>query len=207
MDVLFCDNHLLVVNKPAGLPTQSEEGENLHELAKAWVKKTYDKPGKVFLEPIHRLDKPVSGIVLFARTSKALSRLQAMMRARQIKKTYFAWVEGTPPQAEALLKHYLVHDDFRARVVSPSTPQAKEALLTYRVLEKKTDKTLLEIDLQTGRYHQIRAQLSAIGCPVLGDEKYGSTRPSKPGIALHHGLLTCEHPVTHAPVTFTSKFS
>jgi 23S rRNA pseudouridine1911/1915/1917 synthase len=169
-------------------------------LAKGWIKKTYDKPGNVFLEPVHRLDKPVSGLVLFARTSKALSRLQAMMRQRQILKIYYAEVEGRPPQDAATLCHYLIHDEFRARVVSSNTPGAKEATLEYRF-----DGNLLEIRLHTGRYHQIRAQLSAIGCPILGDEKYGA-KGKREGIALHHSRMEFIHPITKHPLILKSDF-
>src|SRR3990167_9450967 len=131
MDVIHCDNHILVVNKPAGMSTQPHAPgeENLLDLAKEWVKESYQKPGKVFLEPIHRLDKPVSGLVLFSRTSKALSRLQELMRQRQIRKTYFAVLEGSLPQAEGTLEHFLVHDAHRARVVGTSHPEGKRARL------------------------------------------------------------------------------
>ncbi len=205
MEVIFCDNHILVVSKPSGLGTQSHPGsmDNLTDQAKAWVKREYKKPGNVYLEPIHRLDKPVSGLVLFARTSKALSRLQEMMRQRQIGKTYFAWVEGTLPNPQGTLEHYLVHDEYKARVVAPSHPEAKLARLNYVLLEKKEEKSFVEIDLETGRYHQIRVQFSAIGCPIIGDEKYGSTFPQKGDkIALHHGRLKLNHPVTKEPLLF-----
>jgi 23S rRNA pseudouridine1911/1915/1917 synthase len=203
--VVFCDNHILVVAKPAGLATQSHPGalENLTELAKEWVKKQFDKPGQVFLEPIHRLDKHVSGLVLFARTSKALSRLQEKMRNHEIKKTYIAQIEGHPPESEGLLEHYLVHDEYRARIVDVSHKEAKLARLYYKVLERFEETSLVMIDLHTGRYHQIRIQFSELGCPILGDNKYGSCYPFKaPGIALHHGRLSFEHPVTKEPLLF-----
>src|SRR5579871_6098423 len=176
MKVLYCDNHLLVVSKPAGIPTQPHEGsqENLLDQCKAWLKAEFKKKGNVFLEPVHRLDKPVSGLVLFARTSKALSRLQEMMRKHQIEKTYFAWVEGILPEERGVLEHYLVHDEYRARVVDPSRSQAKLARLQYLQVEKRGERTLVEIQLETGRYHQIRAQMAAMGCPIVGDRKYGS---------------------------------
>jgi 23S rRNA pseudouridine1911/1915/1917 synthase len=177
--------------------------DNLTDLAKAWVKKEYNKPGAVFLEPIHRLDKLVSGLVLFARTSKALSRLQESMRNHEIKKTYLAHLEGKPPTAEGLLEHYLVHDEHRARVVDVSHKEAKLARLYYKVLESKEETTLVMIDLHTGRYHQIRMQFSAIGCPVVGDRKYGSCMPfTAPGIGLHHGRIGFEHPVTREAMLF-----
>ncbi len=201
MEVIFCDNHLLVVSKPAGLSTQLslECSSNLTDLAKAWVKKKYQKSGNVFLEPIHRLDKPVSGLVLFARTSKALSRLQEMMRQRQIFKTYFAQVEGVLPKTEGTLEHFLVHDEYIARVVNPSHPQAKLARLHYKLLEEKQNCSYVEIDLETGRYHQIRVQFAQIGCPIVGDTKYGSSMGNDT-IALHHGRLKFNHPVTKQPL-------
>jgi 23S rRNA pseudouridine1911/1915/1917 synthase len=206
MEIIFCDNHLLVVAKPTGISTQPHVGlgVNLLNQAKAWLKKQFQKPGNVFLEPVHRLDKPASGLVLFARTSKALSRLQEMMRQKEIGKTYFAWVEGVLPAREGTLEHHLLHDEYRARVVSPSHPQAKLALLHYRTqIDQKNGKSLVEIQLETGRYHQIRAQFAAIGCPVVGDTKYGSSFPlKKDQIALHHGGLKFFHPVTKSPLSF-----
>jgi 23S rRNA pseudouridine1911/1915/1917 synthase len=205
MQIIFCDNHLLIVSKPAGISTQPHDGpgDNLLDLAKAWLKKQFDKLGKVFLEPIHRLDKPVSGLVLFARTSKALSRLQEMMREHKIEKTYFAWVEGSLPQLKGTLEHFLFHDAHRARVVDPSHPRAKLARLHYLQVDQRKGKSYVEIHLETGRYHQIRAQLAAVGSPVIGDEKYGSTFPwKKEEIALHHGCLKLFHPVTKAALCF-----
>lgn len=187
-NIIFCDNHLLVVDKPAGIATQPD----LVDAAKAWVKKKFNKPGNVFLEPAHRLDKPVSGLVLFARTSKALSRLQAMMRKREIRKTYFALVEGRLRDQEGTLKHRLVHDEFHARV----DEKGKEAVLHYRVLSTQKKYTLVEVVLETGRYHQIRAQFSAVGCPIVGDQKYHSTHPFSEGIALQHQKLEFKHPIS-----------
>lgn len=186
-NILLCDNHVLVVDKPAEIATQPD----LCELAKEWVKKEFHKPGRVFLEPIHRLDKPAAGIVLFARTSKALSRLQEEMRERRIEKIYHAWVEGCPEKSRGTLKHYLLHGSFRAEI----SPLGKEAILDYQVIEQKGGNACLQIRLHTGRYHQIRAQLSAIGCPILGDRKYGSSLPWKKGIALCATQLIFTHPV------------
>lgn len=205
MEVIYCDNHILVVHKPAGIATQPHPGSshNLTDEAKAFIKKKYNKPGSVYLEPIHRLDKPVSGLVLFARTSKALSRLQELMRQRTIQKTYFAWVEGTPPHSEGILEHHLVHDEHKARVVPTTHPEGKLARLTYKVIERKGERSHLEIDLETGRYHQIRVQLASIGCPVIGDVKYGSRLPHKEGqIVLHHGRLRFAHPVSKELLQF-----
>jgi len=195
MEVIYLDNHLLAVNKKAGIATQAHDASNesLEEVAKKWIKEKYRKPGKVFLEPIHRIDRPVSGLVLFARTSKALSRLQEAMREKQIHKTYYALVDGKLPSEEGTLEHYLVHDEFRARVVSSTEKDAKLARLHFKVLDTPS---LVEIVLETGRYHQIRAQFAAIGCPIVGDRKYGSkTAWKKDEIALHHVRLEFPHPV------------
>lgn len=190
MQVLYIDNHLCVVVKSPGIPTQP----TLVEQAKAWIKRKYQKPGNVFLEPIHRLDQPVGGLVLLARTSKALSRLQEMMRNHQIQRTYYAWVEKPLKESDGILEHQLLHDDHIARVV---TRGGKLAKLSYRTLLIKKGRALLEIELETGRYHQIRAQLSAEKSPILGDQKYGSKIAwEDEGIALHHGKLGLIHPVT-----------
>lgn len=171
--------------------------DSLEKLCKAWIKAKYQKPGNVFLEAVHRLDKPASGIVVFARTSKALSRLNEAMRAKQTKKVYYALVEGILTPAEATLEHYLVHDDFQARLADPGDPDAKLCRLHYRLIKTKDSKSLLEVTLETGRYHQIRLQLAAIGHPIIGDYKYGSQQPFSPdGIALHHAFLEIPHPIT-----------
>ncbi|HEX2579933.1 MAG TPA: RNA pseudouridine synthase [Rhabdochlamydiaceae bacterium] len=188
VSIVYSDNHLLIVEKPAEMATQPD----LTELAKAWIKQKYNKPGNVFLHAVHRLDKAVSGLVIFARTSKALSRLQEMMRDRKIVKIYHALVEGKLPGEHGRLEHYLIHGNFRAEV----SKEGKESILEFQVLRREKNSTLLEIHLITGRYHQIRAQFAAIGCPVVGDEKYGSKRPWKKGIALHHSEIRFEHPVT-----------
>jgi len=195
MHVLFEDNHLLAVNKPAGLATQPSENNevNLEDVAKSFLKTRDHKPGNVYLHPLHRLDKPTSGIVLFAKTSKALSRLQEAMRKHEIKKTYWTIVEGRVVPKEKTLIHNLLHESHRA-VVAKS---GKEARLHYKVLEEKKNYTVVEIELHTGRYHQIRAQFSAIGHPVVGDKKYGAKSSlAKDTIALHHMRLSFTHPVT-----------
>ena len=208
LDIVYADNHLLAVNKPPGIPTQPapHHRDSLEETAKAWVKRAYAKPGAVFLQPAHRLDRPVSGVVLFARTSKALSRLNAAVRSGQWRKQYWAVVERAPDVARGVLTHDLVHDAFRARVVAAGTPGAKTATLEYRVHRRAaTGLALLVIRLHTGRYHQIRAQLAAGGHAVLGDRKYGSTA-ALPGaaIALHHRQLILEHPVRKLPLRLTA---
>lgn len=202
LEIIYEDNHLLAVCKPAGLLTQPSgtSQESLEALCKAWIKQKYGKQGNVFLEAAHRLDKPVSGIVLFARTSKALSRLHALLREHKVVKIYHALVEKPPNPPEGILENTLLHEEHRARVVPPHTPGAQEARLRYKLLETNPDFSLLEIELETGRYHQIRAQLAAIGLPILGDERYGSKRAYHQ-IALHHARLELEHPVTHLKLT------
>lgn len=196
-EILFEDNHLLILNKPAGILTQPSgtDQENLETICKAWLKETYKKPGNVFLEAVHRLDKPVSGIVIFAKTSKALSRLNASMRSKEWKKIYFAVVEGFFKSPEGTLEHYLQQGDFQSQVVSKDTPGAKLCRLHYRMIKQSNNLSLIEIDLETGRYHQIRAQLSANGNPIVGDTKYKSTTHySEPTIALHNYKVEFPHP-------------
>lgn len=197
LEPIYCDNHILVLEKPAGMATQPD----FHESAKIYIKEAFAKPGEVFLEPIHRLDKPVSGLVLFARTSKALSRLNASMRGGQIRKRYRARVEGVVPE-EGKLEHYLLHGNFRA-IVDPS---GKKASLLFWRLESKGDTSLVEVELLTGRYHQIRAQFSAIGHPIVGDAKYGS-KTNHSTIKLHHHTLTFPHPTKGEMVECTCPAS
>ena len=192
---LYEDNHLLIVNKPAGLLTQPSgtEQDSLEARWKKWIKEKYHKPGNVFLEAIHRLDKPVSGIVVFAKTSKALSRLNQAER----KKVYTALLEKEPMEREETLKHHLVHDDFHARV----DPSGKLAVLHYKMIGERR----VEIELETGRYHQIRAQFAAIGCPIVGDKRYGSsTAVAGGGIMLHHSGVELQHPITGERVRVVS---
>ncbi len=207
--ILFADNHLLAVNKPAGLLTQdSGTGlRNLEDWAREWVRVDKNKAGNVFLNAVHRIDKAVSGIVLFARTSKALSRLNEDIRRRNCKKTYHALVEGTPGKPAAELIHWLSHEHHRTEVCRAGGAGAQRAILRYRTLKQVDEKTLLEIDLETGRYHQIRAQLAAIGCPIAGDEKYGAKAVSKHrDIALHHARLEITHPTTHEAVMIQAPY-
>ncbi len=189
MKVLFEDNHLLAVVKPAHLVTQASphSKDSLEEQVKEKLRK--NNKSVSFVHPIHRLDKEVSGIVLFARTSKALSRLQKEQRERNIEKRYLAWVEGAFPNKEGELKHFLVKKEFKAFI----DKTGKESLLHYTLLKKTRDASLLEIELKTGRYHQIRAQLSHIGHPILGDHKYGGKQEA-PQILLHHYKISFCHP-------------
>lgn len=204
-EVLYEDNHLLVVTKPAGLLTQPTDTEtySLENLVKAWIKEKYQKPGNVFLGVVHRLDKPASGIVLFAKTSKALSRLNDMIRSKDAIKVYCALVEGKMPEESGTLVHFLRHDNHRAYVSNRADPEAKYACLHYDDIKSTGNTTLLQIVLETGRYHQIRAQCAAVGCPIVGDVKYGSSRSLEHGaIALHHFRLQLTHPVTRVPLSF-----
>jgi 23S rRNA pseudouridine1911/1915/1917 synthase len=204
VEILYEDNHLLALNKPAGLATQASEhnAANLEDEAKAYIKKAYNKPGNVFLHPIHRLDKPTSGVVLFAKTSKALQRLQEMMREHQIQKTYVALCEGQITPSEGTLEHLLEHDDHKARI----SKSGKKAILHYKVVATTPTYSQVTINLITGRYHQIRAQFQAIHHPILGDKKYGSKLPfPEDTIALHHQTLSLTHPVTGAHLEITAK--
>lgn len=203
--VIFEDNHVLLVFKPAGMLTQPDETQalSLEAWAKNYIKTAYAKPGDVFLHAIHRLDKPVSGLVLFARTSKSLERLNASMRAKLIKKTYIAQIQGHPPHSQGTLEHFLYHSNHQSIVVGSQHPEGKLARLHYQVIETDGKMSVVEIELETGRYHQIRAQFSAIGCPIIGDEKYGSTFPFHRGsIALHHQRLSFPHPITKQILQF-----
>jgi 23S rRNA pseudouridine1911/1915/1917 synthase len=205
MEILFEDNHLLVVNKTAGLLTQPSGTDqlSLEQLCKNYLKEKYQKPGNVFLEAVHRLDKPVSGIVVFGRTSKALARLQSFIREKNCKKKYLALVEKEPRAHEEVLEHYLLHEEHFSSIVGANVPNAKKARLHYRYLGKKNEHFLLEIELETGRYHQIRVQLAAIGCPIVGDEKYGAkTLWEGSTIALHHYHISIQHPITQNILSF-----
>lgn len=202
LKIIFEDNHLLVLLKPPHLPTQPtpQSSESLETLGKMWLKEKYKKTGNVFLHAIHRLDGPVSGVVVFAKTSKALSRLQASMRASQTEKTYLAWVEGKL-EGSATLEDYLVHGDHNALLGKPSDKGAKKCRLSYTVLEQQKGKTLIKVHLETGRYHQIRAQFGFRGHPIIGDKKYGS-RVTASSIALYHVAFSIPHPITGATMTF-----
>ena len=198
--VLYEDNHLIVVNK---LPSEIVQGDKtgdqpLSERVKAYIKKKYNKPGKVFLGVTHRLDRPVSGAVIFARTSKALTRLNAMLKDRQIGKTYWALVQARPSAAKGHLVQFLKKNETQNKsyVVKEGTPGAKKAELTYRLIGESDRYYLLEVELMTGRHHQIRAQLSSMSCPIKGDLKYGFDRPNPDGsIHLHARSVQMVHPV------------
>lgn len=207
--ILFADNHLLAINKPAGLLSQdSGTGlRNLEDWAREWVRVDKAKPGAVFLNAVHRIDRGVSGVVLFARTSKALARLNEDVRKRNCRKIYHVLVEGMPPKSADKLIHWLSHEHHRAEICSEGDKGAQRAVLSYQLLKQVGNDSLLEIDLETGRYHQIRAQLAAIGCPIAGDEKYGATQKSENGeIALHHRRLEVVHPTLKEPVVIEAPY-
>jgi 23S rRNA pseudouridine1911/1915/1917 synthase len=206
-DILYRDNHVLAAVKPVGLLTQPSgtDRPNFEDMLKVWLKKTLNKPGNVYLQAVHRIDKDVSGIVLLATSSKALSRLNQSMRDNTIGKVYHALVDGRLPQDRGRLEHWLVHGDHRAVPASKNTAKAKKAILNYTMLRKINGAWLVEIELQTGRYHQIRAQLSAVRCSILGDEKYGSKKRFE-GIALHSRTLSFPHPVSKDIISVTAPY-
>jgi len=200
-EILFEDNHLLIVNKRPGDIVQGDKTGDvpLTDHLKSYLKSKYNKPGEVFLGLVHRLDRPVSGAVIFARTSKALTRLTTMVKDREISKTYWAIVEQLPEQKEATLIHYLKKNETQNKsfVVSKDAAGAKRAELNYRLLISGKSYHLLEIELITGRHHQIRCQLSAAGCIIKGDLKYGAKRSNPDGsICLHARFLDLVHPVS-----------
>lgn len=208
-DILYEDNHLLIVNKHCGDLVQPDpSGESaLEDQIKAFIKARDAKPGEVFLGVVHRIDRPVSGAVLFAKTSKALVRLNEMIREGRIRKVYWALTENRPEAESGELRHYILRDGRtnRSKAFDAPRPEAKEARLKYRMVGAGTRYTLVEVELLTGRHHQIRAQLSRIGCPIRGDLKYGARR-SLPGggISLHSRRVAFEHPVRREPVEVTA---
>jgi 23S rRNA pseudouridine1911/1915/1917 synthase len=207
LDVLYEDNHLLVVNKPAGLPTQGvvEGAASVVTLAKAYLKQKYNKPGNVYLGVVSRLDASTSGVLVLARTSKAAARLTEQFREREAEKTYWALVEQPPEPPTGELSHWVLKNDRKLQmgIVPPRTRGAQHAKLSYQTLRTEKLGTLVEVRLHTGRKHQIRLQLAEVGCPILGDHKYGSRRdfPGE-GIALHAALLAIEHPTTKGRLEF-----
>ena len=208
-DILYEDNHLLVVNKHCGDLVQPDpSGESaLEDQIKAYLKVRDAKPGAVFLGVVHRIDRPVSGAVLFAKSSKALTRLNEMLRQGRIRKSYWALTEQTPSPEEGELHHYIVRDarNNRSRAYDAPKPESKEALLRYRTLGRGTHYTLVEVELLTGRHHQIRAQLAKIGCPIRGDLKYGARRSNPDGgISLHSRCVEFTHPVSHETIRVTA---
>lgn len=206
--ILYEDNHILVVNK---MPSEIVQGDKtgdkpLSEILKSFIKSKYGKPGEVFLGVVHRIDRPVSGAVIFARTSKSLSRLNELLKAGKINKTYWAVVKNMPPKESDRLVNHLRRDEARNKsFVEPESSRTQIAELIYKVIGKSKDYYLLEIDLITGRHHQIRAQLSHIGCPIRGDLKYGYARSNEDGsIHLHARTISFIHPVKQVPLQITA---
>ena len=203
MDILYEDNHLIAINKRPGQIVQGDKTGDpcMADEIKSFLKQRDGKPGNVFCGVIHRLDRPVSGVVLFAKTSKALSRMNEILKQRDCRKVYYAVVKNMPPQPEGHLEDYLVRNEKlnKSFVVDGPRPDAKLAVLDYRLLATSTGGYhLLEVELHTGRHHQIRCQLAHIGCPIKGDLKYGYPRSNPDGsISLHSRLLSFEHPVRH----------
>lgn len=217
MVVLYEDNHIIAVNKTCNEIVQGDKtGDTpLSEMVKAYIKEKYHKPGEVFLGVTHRLDRPTSGVVLFARTSKALTRLNEMFKEKSqisngkspITKTYWAIVQGAPKQPEARLENWLIKNESQNKsyIAKPHAEGAKQAILNYRTLVRGENYTLLEINLETGRHHQIRCQLAAIGCPVKGDLKYGAKRSNPDGgICLHARKIEFIHPVSKENICITA---
>ena len=214
MTVLYEDKHIIAVNKTCNEIVQGDKtGDTpLSEMVKAYIKEKYHKPGEVFLGVPHRLDRPTSGVVLFARTSKALMRLNEMFKGKSIRKTYWAIVQGAPKIPEARLENYLIRNEAQNKSYIAKTQKlneerkdAKLAILNYRTLVKGEHYTLLEINLETGRHHQIRCQLAEIGCPVKGDLKYGAKRSNPDGgICLHARQIEFVHPVSKQNICITA---
>lgn len=212
--VLFEDNHCLAVLKPAGVLTMGDRtGDvSLVDLAREYLRQKYDKPGNVFVGVVHRLDRPVSGVLLFAKTSKAAARLSEQFRKHSIRKVYHCVVEGRPAKPTGDLSDWLVKDAIRnvtralpkSKVESPLSDEAKLSHLTYRCLKSDGSLSLLEIELLTGRSHQIRVQLSSRGWPICGDAKYGSRTKLVGWLALHANSLTFEHPTQRELKTVTA---
>lgn len=206
--IIFIDNHLIAVTKPAGLLTQPDRNtdESLIDQTRQWIKEKYNKPNNIFLGLVHRLDRNVSGVVLFARTSKAASRLSKQFREGTPKKHYRAIVLGKLKEEHTTLVHYLRKEkSLRATVFPRETPTAKRSELSYEVINALENKSLLEVSLSTGRFHQIRAQMAFIGHPIIGDVKYGAPEPlPNQEIALYAHKLIFSHPVSNEEITLTA---
>ena len=207
--ILYEDNHLIAVNKAAGELVQGDKSgdQPLCETIKAYLKEKYRKPGNVFCGVIHRIDRPVSGVILFARTSKALARMNEAVKTRAFGKQYLAIVRNRPEHPEGTLVHYLRKEEAQNRTYVSETEREgyRRAELDYRIVGASDRYYLLEIDLKTGRHHQIRAQLAAIGCPIKGDLKYGAPRSNPDGsICLHARRIRFTHPVSGAPILITA---
>ena len=210
MEVVYEDNHIIIVNKQSGEIVQGDKtgDKPLSDFVKAWIKEKYAKPGNVFLGVVHRLDRPVAGLVVFAKTSKALSRLGNMFRDGEIKKTYWAIVPKAPIPPPATLTHWLVRNEKQNKsyAYDHEVAKSKKAILDYCVIGHSERYFLLEVHLKTGRHHQIRCQLSKIGCPIKGDLKYGAPRSNPDGsISLLSRKVEFIHPVSHQPISIIAK--
>ena len=209
MQVLYEDNHIIIVYKQSGEIVQGDKtgDKPLSETIKEWIKQKYAKPGNVFLGVVHRLDRPVSGIVVFAKTSKALSRLNNMFRNGEVRKTYWAMVQTAPNMPEATLTNWLVRNEKQNKsyVYNNEMPNAKQAILKYKTIGQTEHYTLLEVNVLTGRHHQIRCQLAAMGCPIKGDLKYGARRSNPDGsISLLSHKVEFIHPVSKQKIVVVS---
>ncbi len=209
MKVLYEDNHIIVINKAAGEIVQGDKtgDESLCETMKAYIKEKYAKPGNVFIGLPHRLDRPVSGIVVFAKTSKALERLNRMFSEGSVKKIYWALTKGTPNPAEAELESWILRNEKMNKSFSypKEVKGSKRAILHYRLAAASQNYNLIEVELKTGRHHQIRCQLSSIGCPIKGDLKYGAQRSNPDGsISLHARYIEFTHPVSKQLIAITA---
>lgn len=209
LQVVYEDNHLIVINKRVGDIVQGDKtGDSpLSEIVKQYIKEKYKKEGNVFLGVAHRLDRPTSGIVVFARTSKALPRLNKLFAEKEAKKTYWAVVKNKPDKQADTLTHWLIRNTQQNKSYAhlQEIPQSKKAVLDYKIIKELNSYFLLEIDLKTGRHHQIRAQLATIGCPIKGDLKYGFDRSNKDGgIHLHARSLSFVHPVKNELLTLVA---
>ena len=206
LQVIYEDNHIIIVNKRAGDIVQGDKtGDTpLSDIVKSYLKEKYNKPGNVYLGVVHRLDRPTSGIVLFSKTSKALPRLNKLFAEKKAKKTYWALVKNKPPKPNDTLIHWLKKNpkNNKSTAFNKKTADSKKAILHYKVLKKLDSFYLLEVSLETGRHHQIRSQLSSIGCPIKGDLKYGFNRSNKDmSISLHARQLEFIHPVSKEEIT------
>ena len=209
MDILYEDNHIIIVNKAVGEIVQGDKtgDKPLSDIVADYLKERYNKPGAAFVGVPHRLDRPTSGVVVLAKTSKALERLNDMFRRGDVEKTYWAIVGNRPTEDEAELTHWLVRNEQQNKsyAYDRERPGAKQAILDYRLLVSLTNYHLLEVELKTGRHHQIRCQLAKIGCPIKGDLKYGAPRSNPDGsISLHARRVRFVHPVSHIDIDVTA---